>query len=61
MDMKDLLEMKLHDEIEPWKGFRIVRVPGGWLYLTDNEQAGGHWQTSQSFVPEPAIKGVMYG
>ncbi len=50
--MKDkLYNMDLHDELEIWKGMYVIRVPGGWIYRNDMEQAGGTWQDSSVFVP----------
>ncbi len=49
--MNDLYDMKLHEEVSTNDQNRIVRVPGGWIYYFDNEQIGGHWQTTSTFVP----------
>ncbi len=46
---KDIYEMKLHDEIEVDTDLHILRVPGGWLYKTFSECAGG-WFISSEFV-----------
>ena len=44
-------KMKLHEEIEIERNLRVLRVPGGWIYYLDNEQVGGTWQTTSTFVP----------
>jgi hypothetical protein len=49
--MVNIHGMELHEEVSPNHQHRIVRVPGGWIYYSDNEQAGGHWQTTSTFVP----------
>jgi len=51
MSEENLYNMDLHEDIELWQGCRVIRVPGGWLYRFDNEQADGHWTTSTAFVP----------
>jgi hypothetical protein len=43
--------MELHEEVSLNLWHRVVRVPGGWIYYFDNEQVGGHWQTTSTFVP----------
>ena len=47
---EELYGMKLHDEICPWNGLRIIRVPGGWLYFSDCETGTGGYSTSGAFV-----------
>ena len=32
MDLKELIDMKLHDTILIDSGTKIIRVPGGWIY-----------------------------
>jgi hypothetical protein len=58
MSKEDLYNMDLHEETELWRGCCVMRVPGGWLYRFENEQAGGHWTTSTAFVPndDPKIE-----
>ncbi len=51
MEDEELYSMKLHDEKELWSNLYVMRVPGGWIYRQDTEQAGGHWMTSATFVP----------
>lgn len=46
-----IYEMDLHDEIQLWQGFYVVRVPGGWIYRNDTEQVGGHYASATTFVP----------
>ena len=47
MDSKQLTEMKMHDKIEVSSFLDVVRVPGGWIYLTWlNDHV-----TSSVFVP----------
>lgn len=49
--MENIYDMDLHGEVEPWRGLRIIRVPGGWIYYSEQEQPGGHWQVTGTFVP----------
>ena len=51
MSHNNLYGMNLHDELELWAGFCVIRVPGGWIYKTDNERRNGDWTTSKVFVP----------
>ena len=47
----DIYKMGLHGEVDIHRNYRVVRVPGGWIYHADNEQVGGTWQTVATFVP----------
>ena len=47
----ELYEMKLHEEISIYSGLNVMRVPGGWIYKSFNEQVGGAWSESSVFVP----------
>ena len=49
--MDNIHSMELHEEVSLNLWHRVVRVPGGWIYYFDNEQVGGHWQTTSTFVP----------
>ena len=49
--MDNIHSMELHEEVSLNQWYRIIRVPGGWIYYFDNEQVGGHWQTTSTFVP----------
>lgn len=50
-DETDIYDMDLHAEIEPWRGLRIVRVAGGWIYYCDTESGAGGWQAACVFIP----------
>ena len=47
----NIYDMDLHSEIVPHQGMSIIRVPGGWIYMTATAQQGGHCHVSQVFVP----------
>ena len=46
-----IYKMDLHEEVFINTNYRVVRVPGGWIYHWDNEQFDGTWQTVAIFVP----------
>lgn len=46
-----LYGMKLHECKELWKGMEVVRVPGGWLYNTYQENGTGGYDQTMCFVP----------
>ena len=50
--LNDLLYgMKLHECTELWKGMEVVRVPGGWIYNSFNENGTGGYDQTCCFVP----------
>lgn len=58
MTIKELLEMELHEEYEFNHGI-VIRVPGGWIYVTETpkEEAYPGGMTS-CFVPEPSLQAI---
>lgn len=48
MNAKELYEMKLHEEKELGEWSYVVRVPGGWIYQTTNDD---YDVLSQVFIP----------
>lgn len=46
-----IYEMKLHDEINIDKYLRVLRVPGGWIYIQDTQMSEKGWSSTSSFVP----------
>ncbi len=55
MEEKEVLEMKLFEEIRTESGDYFIKVPGGWIFQTFSREGNGSAQTvSNCFVP---IKG----
>ena len=56
MTIKELLEMEIHEEYAV-KRMIVIRVPGGWIYVTktpkDEAYPGG---VMSCFVPEPSLQ-----
>ena len=50
-ERKAMYAMKMHDQIELWNGLDILRVPGGWIYITSSENGTGGYDMSSCFVP----------
>jgi hypothetical protein len=49
--MSNIHSLGLHDQVSLDHQYRVVRVPGGWIYYYDSEQIGGHCQATSTFVP----------
>ena len=51
--MKDnfLYGIELHQQKEIMKDMTVMRVPGGWIYMSYTEQVSGHWSETATFVP----------
>jgi hypothetical protein len=49
--IKDLYGMKLHEEQKLWHDLSVIRVPGGWIYRTDNKTVEDDYRSSSVFVP----------
>ncbi len=46
----DFHGMALHDSF-CFEGFAVLRVPGGWIYITKSENGTGGQDMSACFVP----------
>jgi hypothetical protein len=51
--MNNIYEMKLHEEFYIDSCIRVLRVPGGWIYITKRETSFDHKSVALSsvFVP----------
>ena len=47
---QDIYKMGLHGQVDVGN-YRVVRVPGGWIYYLDKELIGEVGQTVATFVP----------
>lgn len=62
MTIKELLEMEIHEEyvFNPSEAHChriVIRVPGGWIYETENPKNGAYpGGMTSCFVPEPVCK-----
>ena len=45
-----IYDMALNEEIGLSREQRVLRVPGGWIYITDTESGGG-WSSTSCFIP----------
>ena len=58
MTIKELLEMEIHEEYAV-KRMIVIRVPGGWIYETENHKNGVYpGGMTSCFVPEPSLQTV---
>ena len=56
MTIKELLEMEIHEEYAV-KRMIVIRVPGGWIYETENHKNGAYpGGMTSCFVPEPSLQ-----
>ena len=55
MTQQEMLDMKLHEYAEPLNDCKIsvLRVPGGWLYITYDYEKGN--EINSTFVPIPEV------
>ena len=59
MTIKELLEMEIHEEYV-FNRRIVVRVPGGWIYETENLKNGAYpGGMTSCFVPEPNLQTNM--
>ncbi len=62
MTIKELLEMEIHEEyvFNPSEAHChriVIRVPGGWIYETENHKNGAYpGGMTSCFVPEPSLQ-----
>jgi hypothetical protein len=64
MTIKELLEMEIHEEYVfnhtvPHCPRIVIRVPGGWIYETENLKNGAYpGGMTSCFVPEPNLQTI---
>ncbi len=58
MTIKELLEMEIHEEYV-FNRRIVIRVPGGWIYETENHKNGVYpGGMTSCFVPEPRLQTI---
>lgn len=50
MEIKEMLDLKIHDTVKIENGVQAVRVPGGWIYYLQTDVST---TPAETFVPEP--------